>query len=303
MKKLLLSLIVIILCSTLVLASNCVDSDGGLDYSVKGTTTSDADSKIDYCSDFRGYNLIEYVCQGGDVVWNGYVCPNGCVDGTCIEKATSLDVQYFLAQEDGQQGYSIYVMPSHESAKHSEVYVTVVLEGQDLVKDLQIVKVISNDPKNRMYKVYEYDSMLNAYNFGRVTDSDLETFNQVTFRLTYADEVKETVVNLNSLKKKHINRFNPKIDEEPVIIPKTESTTNELVYLCNGCISNDVCYPLGYRKEGNYCSDSKEFVSQKLEESACDNNFECSTNLCIDNQCISSGLWQKLMKWLSALFN
>lgn len=71
---------------------------------------------------------------------------------------------------------------------------------------------------------------------------------------------------------------------------------------CAGCKLDNRCYPLGYRKDNMFCSDANEFVEQKQANLACENNFECSTNLCIDNKCVSSGLWQKFIRWLSRLF-
>jgi len=84
---------------------------------------------------------------------------------------------------------------------------------------------------------------------------------------------------------------------EPAEIPETQT-----IYFCNGCELDDKCYPLGYRKSGQYCSDNSTFISQLVEEVNCDNNFECSSNLCIDGSCVSSGLWQKILSWFKNLF-
>jgi len=51
-----------------------------------------------------------------------------------------------------------------------------------------------------------------------------------------------------------------------------------------------------------YCDLNKIFPEQKEAGLTCENNFECSTNLCIDNQCVSSNVWQKFVKWISRLF-
>src|SRR3989344_9470904 len=73
--------------------------------------------------------------------------------------------------------------------------------------------------------------------------------------------------------------------------------TNETPIMCNGCILGNKCAPVGYRQESKYCTINSEFVSQLSADASCDNNFECSTNLCIDNKCVSSNLWQKFIKW------
>jgi len=71
---------------------------------------------------------------------------------------------------------------------------------------------------------------------------------------------------------------------------------------CNGCTLGDNCYIIGYRKDEEYCSEDREFINQKTSDASCDNSFECSSNLCIDNECISSGLWQKFLTWFENLF-
>jgi len=66
--------------------------------------------------------------------------------------------------------------------------------------------------------------------------------------------------------------------------------------------SEDSCSLIGLRKDGNFCSPEKRWIEQKSADEFCDNNFECSTNLCIDGKCVSSGVWQKFLSWLQKLF-
>ena len=78
--------------------------------------------------------------------------------------------------------------------------------------------------------------------------------------------------------------------------------SNENPPICNGCMLDDTCVPIGYRHEGTYCNGNSEFVLQLNADVSCQNNFECSTNLCIDSRCVSSGLWQKFIRWINRLF-
>jgi len=57
---------------------------------------------------------------------------------------------------------------------------------------------------------------------------------------------------------------------------------------------------MGYRKEGRYCSENYEFVSQIDDQ--CDNNFECKSNVCISGECIGEGLIKRILKWFKKLF-
>ena len=91
------------------------------------------------------------------------------------------------------------------------------------------------------------------------------------------------------------------IDNEPVEIPENDEE-NKITYICQGCELDNKCYPLGYRKSGEYCSDDLVFVEQSNKESACENNFECGSNLCVDSQCIEEGFFRKIMNWFKRLF-
>lgn len=87
-------LIVLSLCISTANAqsSPCSDSDEGLNYDVKGTTTGYAPDHIDIISrtDRCENNLaIEYSCSDdikGYVLENSYRCPNECNDGACIKE-------------------------------------------------------------------------------------------------------------------------------------------------------------------------------------------------------------------------
>lgn len=92
----------------------------------------------------------------------------------------------------------------------------------------------------------------------------------------------------------------PTEDTGPIKIP--ENKEEEEIVVCNGCLLEDSCYPLGYRKDGKFCSENKEFVAQLEVGIACDNNFECGSNICIAGECISPGLIQKILNWFKRAF-
>ncbi len=82
-------------------------------------------------------------------------------------------------------------------------------------------------------------------------------------------------------------------------IGEIEETENKCKF---GCLILDNCYPLGFRQEGKYCSPDKTFFEYKKSGETCDNNFECSTNLCIDSECLSSSVWKKILNFFKNLF-
>ena len=87
--------------------------------------------------------------------------------------------------------------------------------------------------------------------------------------------------------------------EEDKKEPK-EISKDKVFYQCNGCELDEKCYPMGYRKEGHYCSDDGEFISQIDKQ--CDNNFECKSNVCISGECVGEGLMNKVIKWFKKMF-
>jgi|ETNmetMinimDraft_2_1059921.scaffolds.fasta_scaffold12338_1 hypothetical protein len=100
-----------------------------------------------------------------------------------------------------------------------------------------------------------------------------------------------------------VSEIEPNDNTGPIDIPE-EIENNEEVSsrICMGCLKDKKCYPLGYRKSGEYCSENNEFIEQSKADLSCDNNFECSSNLCIDGECLSSSLWQKFISWLKKIF-
>ena len=73
--------------------------------------------------------------------------------------------------------------------------------------------------------------------------------------------------------------------------------------ICDGCLDeNNVCIPISTRTETQYCDIDYSFKNQKSEDMNCNNNYECSTNICVNNKCISPSFIQKIMDWFSKLF-
>jgi len=80
-------------------------------------------------------------------------------------------------------------------------------------------------------------------------------------------------------------------------------TKKEIFLICkDSCPLDNKCYPFGYRKSGKYCSDTGQFVEQFEAEKSCDNNFECSSNVCVNGSCVSGSFIQRIMEWFKRLF-
>lgn len=113
----------------------------------------------------------------------------------------------------------------------------------------------------------------------------------------YSNEVEVYLKEENQEKEKEENKETEQYQEQE------SSKTTEIDFCNQGCLLEQACYPLGYRKEGKYCSENLEFVNQSEDNSACENNFECKTNLCVSNECLSEGLIKKVLNWLKKWFS
>jgi hypothetical protein len=68
------------------------------------------------------------------------------------------------------------------------------------------------------------------------------------------------------------------------------------------CPSGNECELIGLRMNGNYCSVNKTLMLQQSEDSVCENNFECNSNVCISDKCVSSNLLEKIFSWFKKFF-
>ncbi len=68
------------------------------------------------------------------------------------------------------------------------------------------------------------------------------------------------------------------------------------------CPTKEECDVIGLRHEGKHCSIDKGWVEQKKAGSFCENSFECKSNVCVDDECISGGLLRRILDWFKKLF-
>jgi hypothetical protein len=102
----------------------------------------------------------------------------------------------------------------------------------------------------------------------------------------------------------------PSVPAEPAMpsVPAQE-------YCADGCkINNSGCLPIGTRITENgqslFCSINKKLILQSIENSPCQNNYECKSNFCSNNLCIDinkqlkkqQSLLEKIWEWIINLF-
>lgn len=93
--------------------------------------------------------------------------------------------------------------------------------------------------------------------------------------------------------------YNSKCEEKNT---KTNETEEEILVCKDSCALDKKCYPFGYRKAGKYCSDEGKFIEQFAGDKICENNFECSSNVCVSGNCVSEGLINRILNWFKGIF-
>mgnify|MGYP001569946234 CR=1 FL=1 len=271
-----------------------------------------------------------------------YHCPNGCNDGACINSCTDSDggknvLEVGQAGMEGTSGQGDWCDYSKGENKIYEAYCVnqtdFALELMDCPTDkpycnkgecTTIKPQCSEDDggKNPLVLGTTFPSRIadhtGATDYCQITstgqppesgecsgaDCSLREFFCVDGS---PDEFYNDIPCSSGCKKGVCSKLEPTEENGPIEIIKPEETsqgtTTPIVeeVVCNGCVKDKNCYLIGYRTENQFC-DNKQFTNQKQADASCNNNFECSTNLCIDNECVSSGFWQAIMRFFKNLF-
>jgi len=252
--------------------NRCTETDSGLDIYTKGTTkgpwlndiNGDVESGEDFCSDTNN-NLQEYNCEqlsSGSNIYGLVQTGVDCING-CSDGACSPELLPNL-DKTGYR-YASWKCQDGESFNSQDDTSCKLAETWEKYAEEFCKDRCAIDGDNKKCGIGSYGINVECY---------------------YDDEV--------LIEDKKTNEYNKDIKDPEII--------NDISICKNSCSKDNKCYPFGYRKSGEYCSDKGVFNNQLDAENTCNNNFECSSNLCIDSQCVSSSLWQKFLAWFSRFF-
>lgn len=87
-----------------------------------------------------------------------------------------------------------------------------------------------------------------------------------------------------------------------ITTPSTKEFGEDVLICKDSCPLDNKCYPFGYRKSEKYCSDMGQFIEKRKGDESCDNNFECDSNFCVNDKCMSKGLLQQILDFFKNLF-
>jgi hypothetical protein len=259
--------------------NECFDTDQLIDLYEKGHVIDKPHNAdyFDFCLDAD--SIEDFLQNGGNISENGkiirehycgvnnyqyayYECYNGCIDGACVEVDINTSIEGITCVDS--------------DAKYP-VMVNFFEKG-----------FVNNT--NGLYTPGFYEDYCEG---DTVTDyiCDLSGALEVKYDCPYGCKNGACI---------EFEIISPGKLGRPIKIAEEDKKDQ---YLCDGCELENRCYPYGYRKSGKFCFiENNQFVEQKQAESPCDNDFECSSNLCISGECISQNLLQKIINWLKGIF-
>lgn len=296
----------------------CRDSEDGFTTYKKGTVSLYGIEVVDKCNpDPSKGNMIEYSCDGSFKVRYGYIqCPpNGCVDGICIganapnynpgsntvspiilavwDKSPNSDVQIMtnVIQSLKGNGYG----QLWKSYLFSEVLLKETRDAVILaIKNNEAVIITSDNPIPPALGIK--NTIISSLSGQNVKYKDLK------FSEVHTDNLNDLFPEVELDKCKIDNDCN---DENACTRDSCSGSPKKCFSekINIGCSTNNSCIPIGTRIEDKYCDIDASIKPQQLKEGKCNNNYECKSNLCINDSCIEPSFIQKILNWFRRLFS
>ena len=260
--------------------TECMDTDEGLDYNVKGTVTDSSGKYTDKCIDTReGPMLVEYTCKDNAVKGEQHLCSGTCQDGECVQENTKC--------MDTDEGLN-YNVKGEISGDMPEGFISedkcIVPEGR-----LREVVCIDNYGSAKLYDCPH--GCENGKCISKKITQCLDDDNYCPNKCNYEND--NDCPECKSSKDCN--------DDNPCTADSCQE--DECVHeQDSGCNLNGVCVPIGTRDNGLYCSVKNKMTEQNTDGGSCDNNYECESNVCVNSECIKPSFIQNIFDWFAKLF-
>ena len=214
---------------------------------------------------------------------DGYEVPIGTSKLFSEVNALSLDNKVTLAVYLGE---AVIVVGEHSPASHVNFAVDIeeILSKKDII------------PQTILSSEVQITDLLDLFE-GELDDKEIE--------ISEEDE-EESIIPLTPIK------VEPNECETSADCNDDNACTSDLcsgipkkcsyIEVSLGCNYNGNCIPIGVRADNNYCDIDRIIKSQLRAGEECNNNYECSTNICVNSECISSSFIQRIINWFSGLF-
>lgn len=312
---------------------SCTDSDNGKNYYIRGFTKGHEEPNgiYDACADAD--EVYEHYCENNFVKVERYKCSSGkCIDGACIQdkvlppftaavydKAPSSDVIIISDTLLALKGKGYGQVPVGSSKLFSEVNAFNLDNKVTLAVYLGEAVIIVGEHSPASHVIFAVDI------------KEILSKKGITPQTILNSEVPSAdLLDLFEEEDEDIEIPEEEETQEPTITPPTQikvqpdkcktnadcsdnnTCTSDLcsgtpkkcsyIEVSLGCNYNGNCIPIGVRAENNYCDIDRTIKSQLGAGEECNNNYECSTNICVNNQCISPSFIQKIIDWFKKLF-
>src|SRR3989344_5110457 len=195
--------------------------------------------------------------------------------------------KHFFSYAEGWQSpnYPGYWTAYEDFAVSMEMYILQGIVFRDYIKDKPILAKKYEWIKENIFKGVEFDT--GDPNYASYVP-DLST-NNIPGGIVAAGGITQ-------LRPNYVWDYNLALLKNNALFESEEAIP------CSGCLYNEKCLPIGTRVKSNYCDIDGVLKSQRSESSICNNNYECATNVCVNDKCISQAIWDRFISWLKRIF-
>lgn len=235
-------------------------------------------------------NQIVLQKQAGEICSNNYEClTNECVNNACKSDInTTITAVELIESEQVREGLSYNqckVLTGNDLFAHypefGETIKENIMGSANGYAGTYDMKFISADPavKSLTISINDETKTLNLY------DNALIAGLNVTFAAIISQGQ------------------NPNLYALCVFEPQA----TKLKATCAGCVKGNECLPVGTRTDNiegtaSYCNIYKTLYVQQGDNAPCSQHYECQSNVCINNSCVSQTFIQKVIAWFKNLF-
>ena len=258
-----------------------------------------ADGKSPEKADYYRNLLHEAYCYDkSNYGYDDYYCPNGCRDGACIP---------FIEKTDELKTKTEKVDSSSRGCpdkKCKEISRKCLGDNEIIIEECTFYIKSKN---NECEEITNTNSRVGGYckeekkivTFCQGCQLDESTCIPFGTRLEKKDSAYYCDIN----KKMELQKENKAECQNSYECETNNCKSGGCASICEGCLNEDkACVPVGTRTSTQYCDSDYSFKNQNSEDNACNNNYECSSNVCVNNNCISPSLMQKIIDWFKKLF-
>lgn len=284
--------------------SACTDTDSGQNYYVKGLTIDNKGGKAsDNCktSDY----LQETYCEPDNSIGRfEYKCPEGCEDDACLPFYGG-DEAIQVTEEDEEEIESSEECPEKSCETVSE---ECIGENKIIVEECNIyIKPFGseacNEIKTTNSRILRDACTLDEKIPKRILCQGCQIDESTCIPFGTRLERKDVAYYCDIGKEMTNQKENGKQCQNSYECTSNNCKDSICSPICSGCFDeNNNCLPYGTRTKAEFCNIDGKLAGQKNEERSCNNNYECSSNVCINNECISQNFIQKIMNWFRKLF-